>query len=395
MIEKNLIDREISDYVRSLLGKFPVITITGPRQSGKTTLAKTLFKDMNYINLENPEEREFATDDPRGFLKRIPHGAILDEIQRAPHLLSYIQGIVDDRNWHGIFILTGSQQFELMDSIDQSLAGRTALLNLLPLSISELKGYHTYSSVNETMHKGFYPGIFDRKLDPYQAYGDYYETYVERDIRKLLNIKNLSQFRKFVKLCAGRIGQVLNLSNIGNDIGISHTTIREWMSILEASFIVFLLEPFYKNIGKRLVKSPKIYFYDVGLAAYLLGIEKESFLENHPLRGNIFENLVIMEILKYRYNSGKKNNLNFYRDSAGNEVDVIYNIAQKAVAVEIKAAETISSDFFKGLHAFAGTFPGVLLEKAVIYGGDITETRRDTYICNIQGIKEFLKRFNT
>ncbi|MDQ1355438.1 MAG: uncharacterized protein QG657_5748 [Acidobacteriota bacterium] len=395
MIEKKIIDREISGYLKSLVGKFPVITITGPRQSGKTTLAKSLFKDMDYINLENPEEREYAVDDPRGFLKRIPHGAILDEIQRAPHLLSYIQVIVDDRNWRGAFILTGSQQFELMHAIDQSLAGRTALLNLLPLSLSELKGYHTYSSVNEMLHKGFYPGIFDRKLDPSQAYGDYYETYVERDIRKLLNIKNLSQFRKFVKLCAGRIGQVLNLSNIGNDIGISHTTIREWMSILEASFIVFLLEPFFKNIGKRLVKSPKIYFYDVGLAAYLLGIEKETFLENHPLRGNIFENLVMMEILKYRYNSGKKNNLNFYRDSAGNEVDVIYNIAQKAAAIEIKAAETIGSDFFKGLHAFAGTFPEVLMEKAVVYGGDITETRRGTYICNIHGIKEFLNRFNT
>ncbi|MGD2091288.1 MAG: ATP-binding protein [Candidatus Aminicenantes bacterium] len=385
-----MIEREISRYLKNLSEKYPVVTVTGPRQSGKTTLVKHLFKNMNYVNLEDPEEREFAKDDPKGFLSRIPDGAILDEIQRVPELLSYIQVITDDTKWDGTFILTGSRQFELMDSIDQSLAGRTALLKLLPLSLSELENHHTHSSINELIHKGFYPRIFDRQLDPYQAYGDYYETYVERDIRQLINIKNLSQFQKFVKLCAGRIGQLLNLTSIGNDIGISHTTAREWMSILEASYVIFLLEPFYKNIRKRLVKSPKIYFYDVGLAAYLLGIENESYLENHPLKGNLFENLVLMEILKYRYNCGKKNNLNFYRDSTGNEVDVIYNIAQKVVAVEIKSAKTIHTDFFKGLQAFESTLPETILAKALIYGGDRSETRKGIHIFDVYGIKKFL-----
>jgi predicted AAA+ superfamily ATPase len=386
-----MIEREISGYLKSLVKKYPVVTVTGPRQSGKTTLVKHLFKNMDYINLENPEERAFAQDDPRGFFNRIPNGAILDEIQRVPELLSYIQVITDDINWKGKFILTGSQQLEMIDSIDQSLSGRTALLKLLPLSLSELKSHHTYSGMTELLHKGFYPRVFDRQLDPYQAYGDYYETYVERDVRKLINIKNLSQFQKFVKLCAGRIGQLLNLSSISNDIGISHSTVREWMSTLEASFIIFLLEPYYKNIRKRLVKSPKIYFYDVGLAAYLLGIEQESYLENHPLIGNLFENLVLMEILKHRYNDGKKNNLNFYRDSTGNEVDVLYNIAQKALAIEIKSAKTIHPDFFKGLNALENAVPEIILAKAIIYGGDRSETRREAHITNVFGIKQLLK----
>ena len=312
-----MIEREITDHLISSAEKYPVVTVTGPRQSGKTTLVKHVFKDKEYINLENPEEREFAQTDPKGFLNRIPDGAILDEIQRVPNLLSYIQVITDEKKREGMFILTGSQQFELLEFIDQSLAGRTALINLLPLSLSELKDYHIYSNINEVIYKGFYPRVFDRQLNPYQAYGDYYETYVERDLRKLINVKNLSQFQKFVKLCAGRIGQLLNLTAIGNDIGISHTTAREWLTILQTSFIIFLLEPFYRNIRKRLVKSPKIYFYDVGLAAYLLGIEEEFHLENHPLRGNLFENLVLMEILKYRFNNGKKSNLNFYRQRGG------------------------------------------------------------------------------
>ena len=388
-----MIEREITDHLRLLAEKYPVVTVTGPRQSGKTTLVKHVFKDKAYINLENPEEREFAQTDPKGFLNKIPGGAILDEIQRVPNLLSYIQVITDEKKQTGMFVLTGSQQFELLEFIDQSLAGRTALINLLPLSLSELKDHHTYSNKNEVIHKGFYPRIFDRQLEPYQAYGDYYETYVERDLRKLINVKNLSQFQKFVKLCAGRIGQLLNLTAIGNDIGISHTTAREWLTILETSFIIFLLEPFYRNIRKRLVKSPKIYFFDVGLAAYLLGIEEESHLENHPLRGNLFENLVLMEILKYRFNNGKKSNLNFYRDSTGNEVDVLYNVAQRAVAIEIKSAESINSDFFKGLRAFESAVPEMVLGKALVYGGDRVETRSGVQISDIFGIREFLDRF--
>lgn len=390
-----MIDREIAGYLKHLSTQYPVVTVTGPRQSGKTTLVRHLFKDMDYINLENPEERAFAMDDPKGFLERIPNGAVLDEIQRVPELLSYIQVMTDEKHWRGSFILTGSQQLEMLDSIDQSLAGRTALLKLLPLSLSELEGHHTYSGINEIIHKGFYPRIFDRQLDPYQAYGDYYETYVERDIRKLINIKNLSQFQKFVKLCAGRIGQLLNLSGIGNDIGISHSTVREWLSTLEATYIVFLLEPFYKNIRKRLVKSPKIYFYDVGLAAYLLGIEDQSYLDNYPLKGNLFENLALMEILKHRFNQGKKNNLNFYRDSTGNEVDVLYNIAQKVTAIEIKSARTIHSDFFKGLNHLEKVMPESIKEKVLIYGGDRSETRNGIHITGVSGIKTLLTKLST
>lgn len=389
-----MIEREISKHLLALAKKYPVVTVTGPRQSGKTTLVKHLFKEKTYINLENPEERDFADTDPQGFLDRIPDGAILDEIQRVPKLLSYIQVITDEKNQTGMFILTGSQQFELMDSIDQSLSGRTALLKLLPLTLSELKDHHQYSGTDQMLYNGFYPRVFDRQLDPNQAYGDYYETYVERDLRKLINIKNLSQFHKFVKLCAGRIGQLLNLSSISNDIGISHTTAREWLTILEASYIIFLLEPFHRNIRKRLVKSPKIYFYDVGLAAYLLGIEKESHLDNHPLRGNLFENLVLMEVLKYRFNRGKKNNLNFYRDSTGNEVDIIYNIAQKSAAIEVKSARSITTDFFKGLQAFENTLPETAMSKALIYGGNRNETRQGVHITDLYGISRYLEQLD-
>ena len=387
---KKMIVREISDHLVQLAEKYPVITITGPRQSGKTTLAREVFKDKTYINLELMDNREFANSDPRGFLRKIPDGAVLDEIQRAPDLISYIQGIVDERKQNGLFILTGSQQFEVSNSINQSLAGRTALLKLLPFSITEIEKNYGFSNIDELLYKGFYPRIYDHNLEPTQALGNYFETYVERDLRHIIHIKNLSQFQKFVKMCAGRVGQILNLNSIGNDVGISHTTVREWMTILEASYVVFLLEPYHKNIKKRLIKSPKLYFYDVGLTSYLLGLENLSHVETHPLRGNLFENLVVMEILKYRYNQGKRNNLNFYRDSLGNEIDVIYNIAQHTLPIEIKAGETVVTDFFRGFQPFEKVIPECPFGKAVIYGGCRQETRKDIKITNVVKINEIL-----
>jgi len=385
-----MIEREISEYLKKLAEKYPVVTITGPRQSGKTTLAREVFKNKTYINLEAMDSREFARSDPRGFLNRIPEGAILDEIQRVPELVSYIQEIVDEKKQNNMFILTGSQQFEFTNSINQSLAGRTALLKLLPFSITEIRDNYGFSNIEEILYKGFYPRIYDQKLDPTQALGDYFETYVERDLRQLIQIKNLTVFQKFVKMCAGRVGQLLNLNSLGNDVGISQTTAKEWLTILEASYIVFLLKPYHANIKKRLVKSPKLYFYDVGLASYLLGIENESHVFHHPLKGNLFENLVLTEILKYRFNKGKRNNLNFYRDSAGNEIDVIYNIAQNALPIEIKAGETVAAEFFKGFKVFekiTGSFP---FGKLIIYGGEREESRGNTKIVNILKMKEIL-----
>ena len=385
-----MIVREISGYLIKLARKYPVVTITGPRQSGKTTLAREAFKNKVYINLEAMDSREFARSDPRGFLKRIPEGAILDEIQRVPELVSYIQEIVDEKKKNNMFILTGSQQFEFTNSINQSLAGRTALLKLLTFSLTEVDNNYGLANIEEILYTGFYPRIYDQKLEPTQALGDYFETYVERDLRQLIQIKNLSVFQKFVKMCAGRIGQLLNLNSLGSDLGISHTTAREWLTILEASYIVFLLKPYHPNINKRLVKSPKLYFYDVGLASYLLGIENKSHADLHPLKGNLFENFVVTEILKYRFNKGKRNNLNFYRDNAGNEIDVIYNIAQNFLPIEIKLGETVAAEFFKGFKALENIIGSFPFGKLIIYGGKREETRGNTKIVNFSKIKEVL-----
>jgi predicted AAA+ superfamily ATPase len=367
-----------------------VITVTGPRQSGKTTLARQTFSEKPYANLENPVVRQFAIEDPAGFLNQYPQGAVLDEIQRTPELLSYLQAIVDDKKENGLYVLTGSSQFELMEKISQSLAGRTALLKLLPFSIKELASYKV-ESLDELILKGFYPRIYDQDIPPGQAYGDYFETYIERDLRQLMNIKSLNLFQRFVTLCAGRTGQLLNLSNLANDTGISHSTAREWMTVLQASYIVYLLPPFYRNIKKRLVKSPKLYFYDVGLACWLLGIENISHVKNHPLRGQLFENIAVVEALKYRYNLGKRDNLNFFRDSAGNEIDLIYNISHNLLPVEIKSGQTITSEYFKGLKIFKKVFPDLPYGQLVIYAGDKSQKRTDVKVININRFSQVLE----
>jgi predicted AAA+ superfamily ATPase len=350
------IRREIeADIVRGASG-FPVLTITGPRQSGKTTLIKHLFPEKNYISLENPDNYEIARNDPRGFLNRYLDGVILDEIQRVPELLSYIQGIVDEYNIPGMFILSGSQQFNLLSGITQSLAGRTAIYKLFPFSISEL-GSRNESDINKILYKGFYPRIWDMDLSPGKVYTDYFETYIERDLRQIVNIKDLDKFRKFVRLCAGRVGQLFIASHLANELGVSVHTINSWLSILETSYIIFQLPPFHANINKRLIKAYKLYFYDIGLVSNLLRIQQPDLLENHPLRGAIFENLVIADIVKSRRHKSLMDNFYFYRDSNQNEVDLLIDDLQTLDAVEIKSSETFSTSLLKGLNHFRKVFP--------------------------------------
>ena len=386
-----MIKRKIEPLLKELSTQYPVITITGPRQSGKTTLCKNAFPDYKYVNLEAIDTRQFAKDDPRGFLEQYDNHIILDEIQRAPELLSYLQVIIDEKKEPGQFIITGSQQFEIMSNITQTLAGRTALLKLLPFSISEIQGIYNLDSIDKLILTGFYPRIYDLSLNPTQALGDYLVTYVERDLRQLAAIKDLSLFEKFLKLCAGRIGQILNLQSLANDVGVSHTTVRSWISLLEASYIVFLLKPWYGNVSKRLIKSPKLYFYDVGLASYLLGLENENQVSRDPLRGNLFENLVLMEILKYRFNRGKRNNLYFYRDSKGSEVDIIYEIGRDLFPIEVKAGATVTNEYFKGIKKFFKIYNHTPWGGAVVYGGKEPQLRADIKVITIWEIEEMLK----
>ncbi|MCL4449143.1 MAG: ATP-binding protein [Actinobacteria bacterium] len=386
-----MIKRDIENILIKLATQYPVVTITGPRQSGKTTLIKYVFSDKKYVNLETPDMRRFALADPRGFLNQYDN-AILDEIQRAPELLSYIQPIVDENKEPGRFIITGSQQFEVLNNISQSLAGRTALLKLLPFSIAEIEGIVDISLIDELIYNGFYPRIYDMDIDAHQAIGDYIVTYVERDIRQLIAIKDLNLFEEFLKLCAGRIGQLLNLQSLANDVGISHTTARSWISILEASYIIFLLPPWFNNFSKRLVKSPKLYFYDVGLASYLLGIENEKQVFRDPLRGNLFENLIIIEVLKYRFNKGKKSNLYFYRDSKGLEIDLIYEVGKDIFPIEIKSGATVSEDYFKNIKRFLHSYKTLPIPygSAVFYGGNEIQQRTDFKVYPASKVSELL-----
>ena len=386
-----MIKRKIESVLKKLSKQYPVITITGPRQSGKTTLCKNAFPDYRYVNLEAIDTRQFAKDDPRGFLEQYNNHIIFDEIQRAPELLSYLQVIIDEKKEPGQFIITGSQQFEIMSNITQTLAGRTALLKLLPFSISEIQGSYNLDSIDKLILTGFYPRIYDLSLNPTQALGDYLITYVERDLRQLAAIKDLSLFEKFLKLCAGRVGQILNLQSLANDVGISHTTVRSWISLLEASYIVFLLKPWHGNVSKRLIKSPKLYFYDVGLASYLLGLENEKQVSRDPLRGNLFENLVLMEILKYRFNRGKRSNLYFYRDSKGNEVDIIYEIGRELFPIEVKAGATVTNEYFKGIKKFFKIYNHTPWGGAVVYSGKEPQLRADIKVITIWEIEEMLK----
>ena len=383
-----MIPRDIAPVLQRSARQYPVVTLTGPRQSGKTTLCRMLFPDKPYVTLEDPDTRRFAEEDPRGFLRGVEAGAILDEIQRAPELPSYLQGMVDADPAPGRFILTGSRQFELMSRVSQSLAGRTAVLRLLPFNLSETARIAPPGDLPTTLFKGFYPRIHDRGLDPTQALGDYFATYVERDLRQLTAVHDLQRFERFVRLCAGRVGQLLNLTSLGNDAGISHATARAWLDLLQTSYIVHLLPPWFVNTGKRLIKSPKLYFHDVGLACWLLGIRSPDHVSRDPLLGSLFENFVVMEALKTQFNRGMSGEMYFYRDSSGNEVDLLLPEGRRFHAVEIKAGATVNPDYFRGLAAFARAFPESLADGRVIYGGDTGQTRSDWLVIPWQLLAE-------
>ena len=388
-----MIEREVTPVLLSLFQQYPFVTVTGPRQSGKTTLCRAAFPDLAYVNLEAPDEREFAESDPRGLISQLSGGAVIDEVQHVPSLLSYLQVFADEVRQNGLFVLTGSEQFRLTNAISQSLAGRTALVRLLPFSLAERQRAGAIDSIDDILHSGFYPRIHDQRLSPRQALGDYFETYVERDVRRLGEIRNLSSFRRFVRLCAGRVGQLINLTSLGDDAGVSHTTAREWLTVLEASYIVFQLQPFFTNIRKRLVKSPKLYFYDVGLASFLIGIEHAAQIASHPLRGALFENAAVVEALKSRTNRGLQPNLSFFRDSRGLECDLFYQSGNGICAIEVKSGSTISSDFFRSLNRVSELVPEISA-RAVVYGGTARQSRSDVEITPLRDFPNVLERFD-
>lgn len=371
-----LIQRHAETTLLQLAKEYPAVAVTGPRQSGKTTLVRKAFPDKPYVSLEDLDERQFATDDPRGFLSRYPDGAILDEVQRCPELFSYLQTQIDQTKKRGQFVLTGSQQFNLLSGITQSLAGRVALIPLLPFTLGELQSAKMApAQLSELLFRGLYPPLYDGREQAGIWYGNYMRTYIERDVRQMINVQDLSTFQRFVRMCAGRTGQLTNLSALANDCGVSHNTAKAWLSVLEASYIVHLLRPHYRNFNKRLVKTPKLYFCDTGLACWLLGIRTPAELDSHAQRGALFETWVIAELLKFRYNRGLESNLYFWRDRSGNEVDVLIEDGDRLAPVEVKAGQTISSDYFRGLHRWQELAKGVPGNATLIYGGDKSQTR--------------------
>jgi len=382
-----LFDRQAGNILLEKSKYYPVIAITGPRQSGKSTLAKMLFSHKPYLSLEDLDHRAFAASDPRGFLAQFPEGVILDEVQHAPHLFSYIQSIVDATpDKLGQYILTGSQQFGMLANIAQSLAGRVGAIQLLPFTLKEL---HAAQVAPDTIEKllltGFYPPIYHRKVPPTSWYSDYVATYIERDVRQLINVHNLGGFHRFLQMCAARTGQLLNLSSLANDCGITHNTAKSWISVLEASYILFLLHPHHQNFNKRLIKTPKLYFYDTGLACLLLGIQKSEQLRVHPIRGALFETWVLSELIKKRFNQGLLSNLYFWRDSQGHEIDVLLDQGDALIPIEIKSGQTITTDYFKSLDYWK-TLSGTPGPGWLIYAGNSNQSRSHYEIIGYQGI---------
>ena len=366
-----MIERKIKDILKHYLKKFPVVLLTGPRQSGKSTLLRNDFSDYDYVSLEDPDIRLFAESDPRGFLANYPHQTVIDEAQYVPQLFSYIQTITDKENSVGRFVLSGSQNFLLMQSISQSLAGRAAILKLLPFSYAELNhALMAPDTINKCIFTGGYPRIYDKHILPDEFYPNYIQTYVERDVRQLRNITDMSMFIRFVKLCAGRIGQILNIASLSTECGVSVTTAHAWLSVLETSYLIFLLKPYYHNYNKRLIKSPKLYFYDTGLACSLLGIENEKQLQTHYFRGELFENWVISEYVKNSYATGKEPDIYFWRESNNMEIDLLIEKNGALMAIEIKSGSTMKTDFFKNLLAWQKTSSTPDEHLTVVYGGE-------------------------
>lgn len=384
-MDSHYIYRLISPTIFEAANYFSVVTVTGPRQSGKSTLLRHLFPDLPYFSLEDPDTRLLVKNDPRGFLESVKMGVILDEIQNMPQLLSYIQTIVDSKEGCKFF-LTGSANFSLIKSITQSLAGRTAIFDLLPLSLPEIKGLIPDSPIDEVLFSGFYPAIWSGKNIPKFFFPNYTRTYVERDVRDLLAIKELDLFQRFIRLCAARIGSIFNASELANELGVAVNTINSWMSVLQASYIVFLLPPFFTNTRKRLIKSPKIYFTDCGLAAYLLEIDSPQIMNRDKMRGHIFENMIIMEEMKRLLNAGKTPSLYFYRDSNGNEVDLLIKDKDKYDCYEIKSSQTFHPDFTKGLRNFAKSFPFLSGSQSVVYTGSSLPSTDKIQILNYRDL---------
>lgn len=373
-----MIPRDAVSTALRLAQGFPVVALTGPRQSGKTTLAKAVFGDKPYVSLENPDERAFAQTDPKRFLARFPQGAVLNEVQRCPELLSWLQGVVDERRIMGDFVLTGSAQFDLIAGISQSLAGRVGRIELLPLSSHELAQASLLpASLEQVMLQGGYPALYDRPVSPHDWFANYIATYVERDVRQLLAVRDLGQFQNFVKMCAARTGQLLNLTSLGADCGISAVAARQWLTVLETSYIVTLLKPHHRNYGKRLVKTPKLYFLDVGLAAWLMGIRDAETLQTHPARGALFETWVVGELYKQRLNRGQPLDLFFWRDSTGTEVDIVIERANGLEPLEIKSGSTWASDWPDSLRKWQRYAQSDGLPGQIIYGGDDSHERQD------------------
>ena len=382
-----MIQRKLESTLLQAARQYPVVTCTGPRQSGKTTLVRHAFARHDYASLEDPDQRGFALEDPRGFLAQFPGPVILDEVQRTPELFSYIQTIVDEDDSPGRFILSGSQNFLLLKAISQSLAGRSAVLHLLPFAVSEMEGRRPIeissigrslaartpvgdTDVMETLFRGFYPRIHDKKLDAQLWYSNYYQTYIERDVREIVNVGDIESFGRFVRLCAGRNGQLLNLTSLANDCGVTHTTARRWLSILEASFLVFVLRPHHRNFSKRLIKTPKIYFLDSGLLCYLLRIRSPEDLLIHSSRGSIFEGFVVAELLKNYLHAGREPDLYFWRDSSGHEIDILIEQGQELTPVEVKSGQTVASDYFSGIRFWRKLVDDQDAPAALVYAGD-------------------------
>ncbi len=382
------IKRTIFQELMDSAGSYPVVTVIGPRQSGKTTLVRMAFPNKTYVSLENPDIRSFALEDPRQFLEQYSDGAIIDEIQRVPSLLSYLQEIVDAQDRTGLFILTGSHQLLLQEEITQSLAGRTGILRLLPLSLQELEQIGINHNLDEQLFYGFYPRIYKHSIQPQRFYRDYVQTYIERDVKLMVNIKELNQFQRFLSLCATRIGQLIDYTHLANELGISRHTVKTWLSILKASFIIDMLPPYFENLGKRIIKSSKLYFNDVGLACYLLGIRSAEHILHHPLRGSLFENLVISEITKQRLNKGEESSLYFYRNNNQVEVDLIFQQGLDLIAVEIKSSKTFHKDFLKGLIYFKELAAQYQVKGYLVYSGDHEQKLGDVHVLNYNNVEK-------
>jgi len=364
--------RQAEHQLKLSANQYPVVTVIGPRQVGKTTMVKYVFDQLPYVNLEDPDIRLFAEHDSKGFMAQFPDGAIIDEIQNVPKLLSYIQVIVDEKQKNGMFVLTGSQQLDLNSAISQSLAGRTSILFLLPLTITELQAQKIDLTLDDYLLHGFLPRNHAEKLDPKTAYRNYVRTYLERDLRKITNVHDLTAFQKFIRLCASRVGQVLKYDNLANEVGISATTIKHWLSILEASYIIFKVQPYFENFGKRIIKSPKLYFFDVGLVSYLIDIENQKQLSRDPLRGYLVENLVVLELMKARMNLGLEANLYYYRDSHQNEIDIIYKKANQLIPIEIKSSSTFDSSFLKVINYYRKLAAERVPHAWIVYAGNLS-----------------------